>query len=232
MSATMKNVRIGLEVNGCHGQAYSLARVFAGLQRAPRASEYACPWHPTEFRNGFLAIVVTASFLPLLCALPGCNRGGKDDDDAKPVASATRPATQPADADEGEKVKLTAAAVERYGIRVGKANKHALLPTVVAPARIAFNGDAYARVGSAVAGRVVELKAKLGDMVQKGDELLVVESTELGEAQSDLLQKRMALSAATIAVEPARISYERAKGALRAESGTLAGGSAETRGRL
>jgi cobalt-zinc-cadmium efflux system membrane fusion protein len=54
------------------------------------------------------------------------------------------------------------------------------------------------------------MKARLGDAVEKGDELVVLESTELAEAQSDYLQRRAAVSVAQSAVEPLRESYERA----------------------
>lgn len=150
-------------------------------------------------------------FLLSALALGGCDRGKDKDDAAEKKPSAGASATQPADKDEGEKVKLSAEAVEKYGLRIGKVKTHALTPTFIVPARVAFNADAMARVGSVVPGRVVELKAKRGDMVQKGEELLVVESTDLGEAQSDYLQKTTALAAAVTAVAPTKISYERAK---------------------
>ncbi|HZK80997.1 MAG TPA: efflux RND transporter periplasmic adaptor subunit, partial [Humisphaera sp.] len=97
------------------------------------------------------------------------------------------------------------------GLRIGKVKTHILTPTFIVPARVAFDADAMARVGSVVSGRVIELKVKRGDLVQKGDELLIVESTDLGEAQSDYLQKTTALAAAVKAVEPTRVSYQRAK---------------------
>jgi cobalt-zinc-cadmium efflux system membrane fusion protein len=67
-----------------------------------------------------------------------------------------------------------------------------------------------AHVGSAVKGRAVEIRVRLGDTVGAGAELVVVESPELGEAQSDYLQKRTAVAVATAAVEPARHAVERA----------------------
>ena len=40
-----------LDSSGCHGQALACP-CFSGLQPVPRASEYACPWHPfSEFRS-------------------------------------------------------------------------------------------------------------------------------------------------------------------------------------
>jgi cobalt-zinc-cadmium efflux system membrane fusion protein len=110
-----------------------------------------------------------------------------------------------------DEVTLTPEAIRRYGIRVEPVTKRVLAPTFVAPARVAFNAEAVAHVGSAVRGRAVELKAKVGQTVKAGDELLIIESPELGEAQSDFLQKQTAAAVAATAVEPAKQAFERAK---------------------
>jgi len=89
--------------------------------------------------------------------------------------------------------------------------KHVLLPTVVAPARVSFNTETMAHLGSPLAGRVVDEKVRAGDAVKKGDVLVVIESNELGEAQSDFLQKRTAAAAAASAIETAKNAYERGK---------------------
>ena len=72
--------------------------------------------------------------------------------------------------------------------------------------RVALNREAMAHVGSAVTGRVNDLKVRVGDTVKKGDVLVLVESAELGEAQSDFLQKQTAVTVAESALEPARCS--------------------------
>lgn len=144
-----------------------------------------------------------ASLLTLVLFAPGC----------------TNPAAQDAKNESGEaardehkdEVKLSPEAVARYGIRVAATTRQALTPTVIAPARVAFNADATAHVGVVLRGRVVELKAKKGDAIRLGDELLVVESPELGEAQSNYLQKRVALQVAKPAADLAKDAYERAK---------------------
>jgi cobalt-zinc-cadmium efflux system membrane fusion protein len=109
-----------------------------------------------------------------------------------------------------DEVKLTPEAVRNHGIRVAPVKKQALAGTFVAPARVAYNAEAVAHVGSLVKGRAAEIKASQGDVVKKGGELLVVESPELGEAQSDYLQKITAVGVANAAVEPARRALERA----------------------
>ncbi len=109
------------------------------------------------------------------------------------------------------RVKLTPDAVRQTGIRVEKVGRHVLRETVVVPARVSFNAEAMAHVGSPLRGRVVEIKARLGNTVNKGDSLMVVESSELGEAQLEFFQKIVAEIAAKPAVELARSAYERAK---------------------
>jgi cobalt-zinc-cadmium efflux system membrane fusion protein len=115
------------------------------------------------------------------------------------------------ESDHHDEVKLTPEAIRRHGVRVAAVTKQPLVPTFVAPGRVAFNAEAMAHVGSAVSGRVAEIKVRLGDTVKAGDELVIVESPEFGEAQSDYLQKRTALAVATSAVEPAWQAFERAE---------------------
>jgi cobalt-zinc-cadmium efflux system membrane fusion protein len=153
--------------------------------------------------SGCLCLVLS------VVALCSCTRFGHDADDEKKATTTTSPATK--EADEGQKIKLSADAIERYGVRTGRVKIHLLTPTFIAPARIAFNGNATARVGSVVPGRVVDIKVQRGDIVKKGDELMTVESTDLGESQSDFLLKRTTLDTTTAAIEPVKVSYDRAK---------------------
>jgi cobalt-zinc-cadmium efflux system membrane fusion protein len=110
-----------------------------------------------------------------------------------------------------DEVRLTPEAIRRHGITIGRATKQPLAATFVAPARVAFNREAMAHVGSAVQGRAVEVKVRTGDVVKRGDELLVLESPELGQAQSEFLQRRTAVDVAAAKVDPARTAYERAR---------------------
>lgn len=118
-----------------------------------------------------------------------------------------------------DEVKLTGEAVERYGVKVGEAQLWMLRPTFVAPARVGFNTEAMAHVGSLVRGRVVEIRVRLGDQVTKGDALLVVESPELGQAQSDFLLKRSAAETAVPQADLAKAAWDRAKGLLDQSQG-------------
>jgi cobalt-zinc-cadmium efflux system membrane fusion protein len=110
-----------------------------------------------------------------------------------------------------DEVKLTPEAIRANGIKVAAAEKRTLVGTFTAPARVAFDAERMAHVGSIVKGRVAELKARVGDTVKRGDVLIIVDSAELGEAQSDHLQKHTAVEIAKSAVDLAKDAYERAK---------------------
>ncbi len=125
-------------------------------------------------------------------------------------------ASEEAHADE---VVLTGDAIERYGVKVAEAQLWLLKPTFVAPARVAFNTEAMAHVGSPLRGRAVEIKVRLGDHVKKDDPLVVVESPELGQAQADCLLKRSAAQATAPQVDLARAAWDRAKALLEGSQG-------------
>lgn len=110
-----------------------------------------------------------------------------------------------------DEVVLTEQAIRSNGIRIATAKEQVLTSTFVAPARIAYDAERMAHIGSIVEGRIVELKARVGDHVKKGDALLVVDSPALGEAQSDFLQKRTAVEVAKPNIELAQSAYDRAK---------------------
>ena len=124
-------------------------------------------------------------------------------------------------AEEGhaDEVKLTPEAIRRHRVRADPVKRRELRASFVAPARVSFNEDAVAHVGSAVKGRVIDLKARVGDAVKKDDVLVVLDSAELGEAQLDFLQKKTAadvagplLDAARSALERGRKLYEQSQG--------------------
>lgn len=153
-------------------------------------------------------VLVYLTCLLVAALLFGCNHRDSAQDQTNNGGPAT---TQAADDKDKNEIKLTKDAVERYGVTVAPARKQMLVETFTAPARLTFDQTALAQVTSVVPGRVVELKAELGDHVNRGDELAVVESTELGTAQSDYLEKRIAAAGAPAAVEPLKQAFERAQ---------------------
>jgi cobalt-zinc-cadmium efflux system membrane fusion protein len=149
--------------------------------------------------------------LLMLLSLPSCKERSP-----QPASHEHEPAS--GDASEqsehdahADEVKLSSEAIQRYGIKIEPAAKHVLVPTLLAPARVSYNTEAMAHVGSPLRGRVTELKVRLGGTVKKGDPVLMIESPELGEAQSDYLQKRAAALAAGPPVDLAQSAHERAR---------------------
>lgn len=114
------------------------------------------------------------------------------------------------DAHAGE-VTLTEEAIERYGVKVEPARMWVLRPTILAPARVAFNTETMAHVGSPLPGRAMDIKVRRGEQVKTGQDLVVVESPELGEAQAEYFEKRVAAQSAVPAVELAKVAWDRAK---------------------
>ena len=108
-------------------------------------------------------------------------------------------------------VKLSAESIRKYGLRIGTARKQKLVSRIVAPARVAFNSEATAVIGVPVQGRAIEIRARAGDSVQAGSVLMEIESTELGEAQSEFLQRRTAVTTARAAIKPLSEIFARVK---------------------
>ena len=81
------------------------------------------------------------------------------------------------------------------------------------PARVELDQLRVARIGASVTGRITEINAVLGQAVKKGEQLALLNSTELSQAQSDYLK-------ATSQVNLRQITVQRAERLL--EGGILA----------
>ncbi len=111
-------------------------------------------------------------------------------------------------------VTLSASAIKQHGIEVGVVSQQILLPTFSAPARVAFNEETMAHVGVLVNGRVISMKAHIGDTVKQDDVLFTIESPELGASQNAYLQALDAEAAA----KPAITLAENNAGVAKAEA--------------
>ena len=151
------------------------------------------------------ALISSCASLPWLCA-------GACGDPERATGSGTVEDDHEHESEEhGDEVTLTSEAIAAEGLVVEPAAQRVLQPSARFPARIAFNAERMAHVGSPVRGRVVEVLAKLGADVEQGEALLVIDSPDLGEAQSDYLQRESALATAVPAVALARNAFERGK---------------------
>ena len=99
-------------------------------------------------------------------------------------------------------------------------------------ARVVYDEDATARISAPIAGRVLSLRAQLGDSVQRGQTLLVMDAPDLGSAEADVdkaradaVQKRLALARANTLYSGAAL----ARKDLESAEADYAAAQAETR---
>ena len=74
--------------------------------------------------------------------------------------------------------------------------------------KVAYGEDRYSRISSPLQGRVVEVRAHLGDRVKTGDILLIVDSPDIAQAYSEYVKEDSDLQYATRAHELAKDLYE------------------------
>ncbi len=108
-------------------------------------------------------------------------------------------------------IVIQPSAVKAFGVKIATVGLHTLDPSFIAPARVAYDAERMAHIGSAVVGRVAALPVRLGDWVKAGDTLVIIDSPELGEAQNEYLQRRTLAQTAAPLVEIARSAHERAR---------------------
>lgn len=93
-------------------------------------------------------------------------------------------------------VPVTKAQVERFGIKIATASKGTVDNVVSAPGEITFNGDRVIHIVPRVVGIVHKVIKQLGDKVDEGESLAVIESRELADAKSEYLADKARLSLA------------------------------------
>jgi cobalt-zinc-cadmium efflux system membrane fusion protein len=81
-------------------------------------------------------------------------------------------------------------------------------PTLTLAGKVAYGEDRYSRISSPLQGRVLEVRARLGDRVKTGDVLLVIDSPDITAAYSDFVKEASELEYATRAYELAKDLYE------------------------
>lgn len=79
---------------------------------------------------------------------------------------------------------------------------------LVLSGKIAYGEDHYSRISSPLQGRVVEVRAHLGDRVKAGDVLLIVDSPDIAQAYSEYVKEDSDLHYANRAYELAKDLYE------------------------
>ncbi len=93
-------------------------------------------------------------------------------------------------------IKISPSVVEEYGIKIERANQGKLGQTLRLPGEVVFNADLIAHVTPSVGGIVVEVTQSVGDRVEAGDIMAVLNSRELASARSDYLAAKARLELA------------------------------------
>jgi len=91
--------------------------------------------------------------------------------------------------DEGV-VELNAAKASAAGIETTAASFTSLPALLVTTGQVDFNQDRLAHVSPRISGRVHEAKARLGQRVQRGEVLAMLDSIELGRSKAEYLQAK------------------------------------------
>lgn len=117
------------------------------------------------------------------------------------------------DEDKGhvDEVTLTPQAIKRWNITLAKAQKITLTNHLTVPARVSYDLQSIAHVGSLASGKISELGVRIGDNVKQGQPLCQIISPELGQAQSDFMLKQSAIGAAQASLRVAQTLHQNAK---------------------
>lgn len=81
-------------------------------------------------------------------------------------------------------------------------------PELTLAGKVAYGEDKYSMISSPLQGRVVEVRAHLGDRVKAGDTLLVIDSPDITSAYSDFVKEASELDYASRAQELAKELFE------------------------
>jgi len=87
-------------------------------------------------------------------------------------------------------VQLSPELVERLDIRTAPVSRRALPAELSTTGQVDFQQDRLAHVTPRIPGRVEAVRADLGDEIDKGQALAVIDSIELGQAKAALLEAK------------------------------------------
>lgn len=133
--------------------------------------------------------------LPLLCVACAALFLGRLSMRA-PTPEPTAIRTAEAAAPPGDKLALTQAALQKNRVEVVPVQKTRLARDVEVVGSVTFAADHYAEVGPLIAGRVVSIGVRVGDLIKTGQVLAELESAEVGQAQAAYLTARAVSNAA------------------------------------
>lgn len=137
-----------------------------------------------------LALALTLTFL----GVSACDRS------EQPASSnAATPKAQPAPPPSSDLQSRIDTMVLEYG---------SVKAALTLAGRVTYGEDRFSRISSPLQGRVVEVRAKLGDRVKAADILLVIDSPDISAAYSEFVKEASDLEFAARAFELAKDLYE------------------------
>ena len=145
-----------------------------------------------------LCFLVSTSALTFTCLLAGCGRSESPGD-----SNAATPKMPPA----GSPSAHAPAPIESR-VETAVVNYSETKPELILAGKVAYGEDRYSRISSPLQGRVLEVRAKLGDRVKAGDVLLVIDSPDISAAYSDFVKEASDLEYSARAYELAKDLYE------------------------
>jgi len=108
----------------------------------------------------------------------------------------------------GPSVRLSEEQMRQFGIELAVAAPGHIERKVKLPGEIVINADRAAHIVPRAPGIAREVRVHIGDAVEAGQVLAVIESAELGEAQSDYLVQLNEISCCTIDLARAEALHE------------------------
>jgi cobalt-zinc-cadmium efflux system membrane fusion protein len=103
-------------------------------------------------------------------------------------------------------IKLSTEQIAALRIEVAPAGPGNLLHTVRVPGSVTMDSDRIGHVPAKVIGTVVEVRKRLGDVVQKGEVVAYLESREVADAKSEFLTAGANLELQTTLFERAAVA--------------------------
>ena len=97
---------------------------------------------------------------------------------------------------EADRVKMTTEAQRQNGVLIVEAAKQLLVGAINVTGKVAVNADRIAHVSPRIPGKIVSVRASLGDSVASGQALVTLDSVELGEALNRYRQSKTRLQLA------------------------------------
>lgn len=143
----------------------------------------------------------------LAAVLSACGARGSDAEDmvaaSKNGAKAAASAPQAASSNPNKPLMLSDAERQQAGVRVQAIEPSTVNTPLALTGTVSANQDRIAKVVPRLPGRITSAPVSLGAQVRAGQTLAVIESFELGEARSALLQARSEAAVADAALKRA-----------------------------